>query len=61
MELEASCEAGGGARPAPHLSWFLNGAGVDGGQQEEEEEGVTRSHLKLALDRSHLGALLTCR
>jgi hypothetical protein len=38
------------------------GSEVEGQEvKEEEEEGVTRSSLTLTLDRSHLGALLTCR
>jgi hypothetical protein len=61
-ELEVSCEAGGGARPAPSLTWLLNGEEwAEGVREEEEEEGLSRSHITLSLDRSHLGAILTCR
>ncbi len=54
---------GGAAKPAPSISWLLAGAEVEGQEvkEEGEEEGLTRSSLTLTLDRSHLGALLTCR
>jgi hypothetical protein len=53
---------GGAAKPAPSISWLVAGSEVEGQQvKEEEEEGVTRSSVSLTLDRSHLGALLTCR
>jgi CD80-like C2-set immunoglobulin domain len=56
-----SCEAGGGARPAPTFTWLLNGEEVVDGVRGEEEEGLSRSHITLTLDRSHLGAVLICR
>ncbi len=54
---------GGAAKPAPSISWLLAGSEVEGQEvkEEGEEEGLTRSSLTLTLDRSHLGALLTCR
>jgi len=60
-EVEVSCEGGGAAQPAPSFTWLLAGSEVEGGEVKEEEEGVRRSTLTLTLDRSHLGALLTCR
>jgi hypothetical protein len=60
IELEVSCVVGGAAKPAPSISWLVAGSEVEG-QEVKEEEGVTRSSLSLILDRSHLGALLTCR
>ncbi len=51
---------GGAAKPAPSISWLVAGSEVEG-QVKDEEEGLTRSSFSLTLDRSHLGALLTCR